>query len=125
MIVSPLIRNLVVSFNLFHLDVILSLVRTRAVGHLRDIRRLVVAVSRSRLGLYIFGRMKVFDECPELSPTFHYFKQRPTKLALNLEEKTFGGCGRDSNETGAMTLINDVYDMWDIVQKTALHCMKT
>ena len=31
--------------------IILSLVRTKAVGHLRDIRRLVVAVSRARLGL--------------------------------------------------------------------------
>ena len=28
--------------------ILLSLVRTRAVGHLRDVRRLVVAMSRSR-----------------------------------------------------------------------------
>ncbi|KAI4803943.1 hypothetical protein KUCAC02_025588 [Chaenocephalus aceratus] len=34
--------------------IILSLVRTKAVGHLRDVRRLVVAMSRARLGLYIF-----------------------------------------------------------------------
>lgn len=36
--------------------VLLSLVRTVAVGHLRDVRRLVVAMSRARLGLYIFCR---------------------------------------------------------------------
>lgn len=36
--------------------ILLSLVRTRTVGHLRDVRRLVVAMSRARLGLYIFGR---------------------------------------------------------------------
>ncbi len=36
--------------------VLLSLVRTKAVGHIRDIRRLVVAVSRARLGLYMFGK---------------------------------------------------------------------
>ena len=36
--------------------VLLSLVRTKAVGHIRDMRRLVVAVSRARLGLYVFGR---------------------------------------------------------------------
>lgn len=36
--------------------VLLSLVRTRAVGHIRDVRRLVVAMSRARLGLYVFGR---------------------------------------------------------------------
>lgn len=36
--------------------VLLSLVRSKAVGHIRDMRRLVVAVSRARLGLYVFGR---------------------------------------------------------------------
>jgi intron-binding protein aquarius len=36
--------------------VLLSLVRTVAVGHLRDVRRLVVALSRARLGLYVFCR---------------------------------------------------------------------
>lgn len=50
--------------------VLLSLVRTRAVGHLRDPRRLVVAMSRARLGLYIFGRAQLFAGCYELQPTF-------------------------------------------------------
>jgi hypothetical protein len=36
--------------------VLLSLVRTRAIGHIRDVRRLVVAMSRARLGLYVFCR---------------------------------------------------------------------
>ncbi|CAN0444221.1 unnamed protein product, partial [Hapterophycus canaliculatus] len=36
--------------------VLLSLVRTRTVGHVRDVRRLVVALSRARLGLYVFCR---------------------------------------------------------------------
>lgn len=52
--------------------VLLSLVRTRAVGHLRDVRRLVVAMSRARLGLYIFGRASIFAQCYELQPTFKY-----------------------------------------------------
>ena len=50
--------------------VLLSLVRTRAVGHLRDVRRLVVAMSRARLGLYIFGRASIFGQCYELQETF-------------------------------------------------------
>ena len=50
--------------------VLLSLVRTRAVGHLRDPRRLVVAMSRARLGLYVFGRAQLFAGCYELQPTF-------------------------------------------------------
>ena len=40
--------------------ILLSLVRTRAVGHIRDVRRLVVAMSRARLGLYVFGRAELF-----------------------------------------------------------------
>ena len=40
---------------------ILSLTRTSRVGYLRDIRRLTVALSRARFGLYILGRREVFE----------------------------------------------------------------
>ncbi|GAA27332.2 intron-binding protein aquarius [Clonorchis sinensis] len=50
--------------------VLVSLVRTRTVGHLRDVRRLVVALSRARLGLYVFARIDQFATCPELKPAF-------------------------------------------------------
>lgn len=53
-----------------YLDIILSLVRTAHIGYLRDIRRLTVALSRARLGLYILGRRTVFESCPELKPAF-------------------------------------------------------
>lgn len=62
--------------------IILSLVRTKAVGHLRDIRRLVVAVSRARLGLYVFCRQSVFVNSHELRRTMDQFVGRPTKLQL-------------------------------------------
>jgi len=48
--------------------VLLSLVRTSAVGHFRDVRRAVVALSRARLGLYVFGRAALFAQCAELAP---------------------------------------------------------
>lgn len=48
--------------------VLLSLVRTKTVGHLRDVRRLIVALSRARLGLYVFCRCDVFNNCLELRP---------------------------------------------------------
>jgi intron-binding protein aquarius len=66
--------------------VILSLVRTQSVGHLRDIRRLVVAVSRARLGLYIVCRQSVFVNCHELKPAMDVLVSRPTKLQLVLGE---------------------------------------
>ena len=51
--------------------IILSLVRTKHVGHLRDVRRLVVAMSRARLGLYIVARVSLFRRCNELQPAFN------------------------------------------------------
>jgi intron-binding protein aquarius len=63
-------------------DIILSLTRTTRVGYLRDIRRLTVALSRARLGLYILGRRDVFEACFELREAFALLLKRPDKLAL-------------------------------------------
>ncbi len=62
--------------------IILSLVRTKSVGHIRDIRRLVVAVSRARLGLYILGRQTLFNSCHELRPVMDQLSERPNTLEL-------------------------------------------
>lgn len=51
-------------------------------GYLRDIRRLTVALSRARLGLYIVGRREVFESCFELREAFELLLKRPDKLAL-------------------------------------------
>ena len=67
--------------------VILSLVRTSAVGHLRDVRRLVVAVSRARLGLYVLCRSQVFASHSLLQPTIQQLLQRPSQLCLVLNEQ--------------------------------------
>jgi len=66
--------------------ILLSLVKTRAVGHLRDARRLVVAMSRARLGLYVFARVSLFKNCFELTPAFNQLMQRPLKLQLLPQE---------------------------------------
>lgn len=62
--------------------IILSLTRTSRAGYLRDIRRLTVALSRARLGLYILGRRDVFEACYELKPAFELLLQRPDTLTL-------------------------------------------
>jgi intron-binding protein aquarius len=67
-------------------DIILSLVRTRSIGYLRDIRRLTVALSRARLGLFVLGRAAVFESCFELKPAFDILLSRPTKLTLVTDE---------------------------------------
>merc|ERR1712223_937785 len=62
--------------------ILLSLVRTYNVGHLRDVRRLVVAMSRARLGLYVFARVTLFKNCFELQPAFNILAKRPLQLHL-------------------------------------------
>ena len=56
--------------------------RTKRVGYLRDIRRLTVALSRARLGLYILGRKEVFESCFELKEAFERLLSRPTSLMV-------------------------------------------
>lgn len=62
--------------------ILLSLVRTKTVGHLRDVRRLVVALSRARLGLYIFAREHNFSNCYELTNAFKLLLSRPRQLHI-------------------------------------------
>jgi intron-binding protein aquarius len=69
--------------------ILLSLVRTKSVGHLRDVRRLVVALSRARLGLYIFGRWRLFKACPELAPAMEKLALRPTDKLNICTDETF------------------------------------
>ncbi|CAH8534028.1 unnamed protein product [Schistosoma rodhaini] len=65
--------------------VLVSLVRTRTVGHLRDVRRLIVALSRARLGLYIFARIEQFASCPELKPAFDLLLNRTSEESRQMK----------------------------------------
>ncbi|KAJ3262433.1 hypothetical protein HDU77_000351 [Chytriomyces hyalinus] len=58
--------------------ILLSLVRTKTAGHLRDVRRLIVALSRARLGMYIFGRQNLFENSYELQEVFKKLLKRPS-----------------------------------------------
>ncbi|OCT46083.1 Intron-binding protein aquarius [Cladophialophora carrionii] len=62
--------------------VIVSMTRSKSVGYLRDVRRITVALSRARLGLYILGRRDLFASCFEMKPAMDLFMQRPSKLSL-------------------------------------------
>ncbi|CAO3600533.1 unnamed protein product [Absidia cylindrospora] len=66
--------------------ILLSLVRTKTVGHIRDVRRLIVAMSRARFGLYVFGCRRLFENCYELKPVFDQLLARPDKLYLQHNE---------------------------------------
>ncbi|KAK4372375.1 hypothetical protein RND71_007759 [Anisodus tanguticus] len=94
--------------------ILLSLVRTRFVGHLRDVRRLIVAMSRARLGLYVFCRRSLFEQCYELQPTFRLLLERPDCLGLNVEEAT-SLTNRPVGETGPVSLVGGPEEMQAIV----------
>merc|ERR1719249_150154 len=87
--------------------ILLSLVRTYNVGHLRDVRRLVVAMSRARLGLYVFARVTLFKNCFELQPAFNILTKRPLLLHLCPTEP------RPTNRMASVTAPTPmiVYDM--------------
>jgi intron-binding protein aquarius len=107
--------------------VLLSLVRTKSVGHLRDVRRLVVALSRARLGLYVFCRQALFASCLELQPAFALLAKRPAALQLVLGEShpTPRAADADAREHvarsgGALALVSvdgGITQMGEIVQR--------
>ena len=86
--------------------VLLSLVRTKFTGYLRDIRRLIVSLSRAKLGLYVFGCWDLFANCSELKDTFDLFANKPLNLMININENmfTWPNLRRFGNE---MITIND------------------
>lgn len=61
--------------------------RTARPGYLRDPRRLTVALSRARLGLYVLGRRELVEACPELQRALApLLRERPDKLRLIVGE---------------------------------------
>nr|XP_019560772.2 RNA helicase aquarius-like [Aedes albopictus] len=94
--------------------ILLSLVRTRTIGHIRDVRRLVVAMSRARLGLYIFGRVSLFKNCVELQPAFKLLTKRPLQLHLLADETV--PCSRKNNEPIEKNKPHVISDMTEMAQ---------
>ncbi|KAI0223970.1 hypothetical protein L0F63_001321 [Massospora cicadina] len=84
--------------------ILLSLVRTKTVGHLRDVRRLTVALSRARLGLYVVGQRELFERCPELRPALARFFEggRGAKLQLKPDEDFSTARGVGDNQGGVV-----------------------
>jgi len=97
--------------------ILLSLVRTKHVGHIRDVRRLVVALSRARLGLYVFCRKELFQDCLELAPAFEILSKRPDTLSL-VRDEDFNNCDRDLGAKvpkDKQIIVSDVLHMGKIV----------
>uniref|UniRef100_A0A8C5R317 RNA helicase aquarius n=1 Tax=Leptobrachium leishanense TaxID=445787 RepID=A0A8C5R317_9ANUR len=105
--------------------IILSLVRTKAVGHLRDVRRLVVAMSRARLGLYIFARVSLFQNCFELTPAFSQLTARP--LHLHILPGEMNPTQRKNGESPLYSaqVIRNMPEMASFVYNMYMHVMQS
>uniref|UniRef100_A0A7S1TC51 Intron-binding protein aquarius n=1 Tax=Compsopogon caeruleus TaxID=31354 RepID=A0A7S1TC51_9RHOD len=66
--------------------ILLSLVRTRKLGHFRDIRRMIVALSRARLGLYIFCRVSLLSVLFQPYEVFQNLLKNKTLTVVRGEE---------------------------------------
>jgi len=104
--------------------ILLSLVRTRNVGHIRDVRRLVVALSRARLGLYVFCRKELFESCLELAPAFRLLSKRPSVLELRADERFDSQFARKSGKKGSATGIVKVHNVDEMADLVSTYAMK-
>lgn len=103
--------------------IILSLVRTESVGHLRDVRRLVVAVSRARLGLYVLCRRDLFASHHDLKRTFDQFAGRGSnKLRLVLGETfpTDRRAGADGEDDAVGIPKDKIFEVDDVTHLGSL-----
>jgi len=98
--------------------ILLSLVRTKSIGYLRDIRRLIVGLSRQKFGLYIFGRFNLFIQCYQLKNSFTILENKPTQLHL-IKHETFPTTRLATETTNInkdnIMIIQDVNDMMRLV----------
>ena len=72
--------------------ILLSLTRSKHLGHISDIRRLIVALSRARLGLYIFGNLGLLEEGAVADPqgfgkSFQVLRETPTTLMIHPQDR--------------------------------------
>lgn len=99
--------------------ILLSLVRTNYFGHLRDIRRLIVSMSRARLGLYVFGRYNIFRSCFELSHTMNIFSKKALELKIFINEvfPTLRKVNDDEIDEKHILTVKDFKHLYKIVEE--------
>ncbi|GJQ15923.1 hypothetical protein GpartN1_g7714.t1 [Galdieria partita] len=101
--------------------ILLSMVRTKQVGHVRDIRRWVVATSRARLGLYIFGYLPLFQQYPgEWKEGLELLSSRCHDALQLVTDERYGITSRKLNDTvdqDRLVEISDCVDMAKYIQQ--------
>ncbi|KAK3563005.1 hypothetical protein QTP86_013270 [Hemibagrus guttatus] len=86
-----------------------------------DVRRLVVAMSRARLGLYIFARVSLFQNCFELTPAFNQLTALPLQLHIRPQEY-YNSTEERSSEPARV--IKDMPEMANLVYNMYMHMIQ-
>lgn len=94
-------------------------------GHLRDVRRLVVAMSRARLGLYIFARVSLFQNCFELTPAFSQLTARPLHLHIIPTEPFPTSRKNGERPPHEVQVIKNMPQMANFVYNMYMHLIQT
>jgi len=76
-------------------------------------------MSRARLGLFVFCRKSLFENCFELTPSFKILLKRPIKLQLNLNEGY--PTQRRVDDLGIPQTIEDLKAMGELVYRMQMN----
>ncbi|GAW82049.1 hypothetical protein, conserved [Plasmodium gonderi] len=67
--------------------VIISLVRSKSIGYMKNIKRLIVAFSRARFGLYVVGNYNLYKKNQEFKKPLYFFRKNKLELSLQMNEQ--------------------------------------
>jgi intron-binding protein aquarius len=85
----------------------------------RDIRRLIVALSRARLGLYVFCRKSLFENHPDCKDAFELLFKRSSVLSL-IPSEEYGSINRTKCNISKSKLVHDCVELGEFVHQKTL-----
>ncbi len=92
------------------------MVRTQGIGFLRDPRRILVAFSRARYGLYVFGRFNNFAHFPEHRQLFESLEKKGLRLQIIPGETADSTREESSPEKGVE--LSDYHGLFGVVRES-------
>ncbi|GAB67542.1 hypothetical protein PCYB_121100, partial [Plasmodium cynomolgi strain B] len=96
--------------------VIISLVRSRSIGYMKNIKRLIVAFSRARFGLYVVGNYNLYKKNYEFKKPLYFFRKNRLELSLQMNEQFDTAQRGDSSPT---VIIKDLNHFYSIIYSLA------
>ncbi|SBS95816.1 hypothetical protein POVCU1_030190 [Plasmodium ovale curtisi] len=93
--------------------VIISLVRSKSIGYMKNVKRLIVAFSRARFGLYVLGNYNLYKNNYEFKKPLYFFKKNKLELSLQTNEH-FNTTDRSDTST-SQVIVKDLNQFYGIL----------